>query len=211
VRNWLRWRLFEAQILTRWALRWEHSRPIGAVGGVEIRLHNVWLSFLLFDALSSSLTVPHKLPGWPLLAYPLLMLLAVLGIHVGVILPHELAHAAVAKVAGRRVERIVIYGPGGCMMSQPRPDEPWWVLALVAGIGPLTNLAFALCWCAAVRQFGSVGDALQTPLGLLSFIMLWINVLAVAINSIPMPLVDGGLVAAAFRARKARCTTAPVA
>jgi Zn-dependent protease len=119
-----------------------------------------------------------------------------------------LPHAAVAKTAGRRVERIVIYGAGGCMLSHPRRDEPWWVPAAVAGIGPLSNVALALCWYVAVRQFGSIGAALQTPLGVLSLLMLWINVTAVAMNSLPLPLVDGGHVAAAFKARKAASAAA---
>ena len=48
VLNWLRWRVFVAELLARWAFRWEHSRRLGTIGGVEIQLHNVWLFFTPF-------------------------------------------------------------------------------------------------------------------------------------------------------------------
>ncbi len=207
--SWLRWRVFETQMLTRWAFRWEHSQSLGTVAGIDIRLHNVWLFFLLLDALMASVTVPHTLPEWPLLAYPLFMLVAAVALHLCAILPHELAHAAVAKAVGRRVERVMIYGAGGCMVSYPRPDEPWWALALIAGVGPLTNVVVGLCWALVAYQLRSAGaDLLQTPLGLLSLLLASTNALAVLINSIPAGPVDGGLVAMAFRSRRSRAATA---
>ena len=89
---------------------------------------------------------------------------------------------------------LLALGVGGIAWGRPVPVNPYALrygrrgMAIVAVVGPLSNLAFALALLPLYR-FG--GDALPGELSGIIFYMIIINLSLFAFNLIPIPPLDG--------------------
>lgn len=73
-------------------------------------------------------------------------------------------------------------------LRRPKQDMLW-----VAAAGPLSNLAMALLWAAAVKIGLSIPDSyFALPLALMGAAGVFINVIFLVLNLLPLPPLDGG-------------------
>ena len=73
-------------------------------------------------------------------------------------------------------------------LRRPKRDMFW-----VAAAGPLSNLAMALIWAAAVKIALSIPDSsFALPLALMGAAGVFINVIFMVLNLLPLPPLDGG-------------------
>lgn len=73
-------------------------------------------------------------------------------------------------------------------LSRPKRD-----MALVAAAGPLMNLAMAIGWAMLVRVGAALGESGQA-LVFMGVAGIFINIILMAINMLPIPPLDGGRV-----------------
>lgn len=100
-----------------------------------------------------------------------------LGVVLGSLLAHELAHAAAARASGYSVDRVALSLFGGeARWSGPEPEPH--VAVRIAAAGPFASGVLACALVAAgdgpVAQFGA-----------------WVNLLGAAANLLPVPGLDG--------------------
>lgn len=79
-------------------------------------------------------------------------------------------------------------------LRRPRQD-----MALVAAAGPAANLAMAVAWAAAIwlgLALKGVLDWVADPLILMGYFGVFINVILMVLNLLPLPPLDGGRVLA---------------
>jgi Zn-dependent protease len=73
-------------------------------------------------------------------------------------------------------------------LRHPKRDMLW-----VAAAGPLSNLAMALMWAVALKAGVAAQDAyLGVPLALMGAAGVFINVIFMVLNLLPLPPLDGG-------------------
>ena len=73
-------------------------------------------------------------------------------------------------------------------LRDPKRDMLW-----VAAAGPLSNLAMALMWAAALKAgLAAEGYAYALPLALMGAAGVFINVIIMVLNLLPLPPLDGG-------------------
>lgn len=73
-------------------------------------------------------------------------------------------------------------------LRDPKRDMLW-----VAAAGPLSNLAMALMWAAALKGgLAAEGNAYALPLALMGAAGVFINVIIMVLNLLPLPPLDGG-------------------
>ena len=73
-------------------------------------------------------------------------------------------------------------------LRDPKRDMLW-----VAAAGPLSNLAMALIWAAALKAgIAGEGSAYALPLALMGAAGVFINVIIMVLNLLPLPPLDGG-------------------
>jgi Zn-dependent protease len=73
-------------------------------------------------------------------------------------------------------------------LRNPKRDMLW-----VAAAGPLSNLAMALIWAVALKAGVAAQDAyLGLPLALMGAAGVFINVIVMVLNLLPLPPLDGG-------------------
>jgi len=146
---------------------------------------------------------------------------------LGVAFPfHEFAHALAAYRLGDSTARlfgrltlnpIVHFDPiGGTLMAisiilgfgfgfaKPTPVNPRnlrygrWGEAIVAAAGPLSNFALAVVGAIPLRFLLSSNIAVPEPVLLTLLLFVYINLLLMVFNFIPVPPLDGGAVLFAF-------------
>ncbi|MBL7045877.1 MAG: site-2 protease family protein [Parcubacteria group bacterium] len=87
--------------------------------------------------------------------------------------------------------------------AKPVPYNPYnlrnqkWGEAIVAGAGPLVNIAIAVFFAILIRV-GTAGAFLSPSFVELSSVIIYINVLLAIINILPIPPLDGSKVISAF-------------
>jgi Zn-dependent protease len=79
-------------------------------------------------------------------------------------------------------------------LRRPKQDMLW-----VAAAGPLSNLAMALLWAAAVKVgLGMPENYFSLPLALMGAAGVFINVIFLVLNLLPLPPLDGSAVVPLF-------------
>jgi Zn-dependent protease len=112
----------------------------------------------------------------------------VLALYISVLI-HELAHVAVARRFGMRVDSVTLHLLGGETLIEGESRRPWQELAISIA-GPLSSVAIGLaCFAVEPALSGTAADVLQA--------VAQVNILVAAFNMLPGLPLDGGRV---FRA-----------
>ena len=75
-------------------------------------------------------------------------------------------------------------------LRQPKKDMLW-----VAAAGPGVNFLMGVFWALMIQVGHAMGSALSTPLMLMGAAGVFINVILMALNLLPLPPLDGGRIA----------------
>jgi Zn-dependent protease len=148
--------------------------------GVDLFLHWSWFLVAAFEIQNrkgrySSLT-------WNVLEYLALFLIVML---------HEFGHALACRQVGGTANQIVLWPLGGVAYVDPppRPGATLWSIAA----GPLVNVALAPVLFAMLMLGRSLGRAQAMPdLYKLLGTVLWIDVVLLVFNMLPIYPLDGG-------------------
>jgi len=173
-------------------IMFEHSVTIFRVWGIPVRLHFSLLLFLPYAAYVTSYQFanianaagidPHELAAPPFVWGIFLAI----GLFVSIFL-HELAHTAVARRSGARVQAITLMMLGGVseLKQDVRPERE----AFMAFAGPLISLAIAL-----VSYLLFYFIAFPPGLGIALFVFSLTNLGLGLFNLLPAFPMDGGRV-----------------
>ncbi len=188
------------------------SWRLARLAGVNIDVHWSFSLIILWVILQGALT--HGKPE--VIAFALVAVLLLFAC----VLLHELGHALVAARFQVPVKNIVLLPIGGLAQMQTLPENPLHEM-VIAGAGPLVNLAIAVSLLPAMLVFtppaflvgfihspDTVLDAVLqsffqhgTPLGLIVFLLL-ANLILFLFNLIPAFPMDGGRILRAGLALK---------
>ncbi len=170
-------------------------RSVGHILGVNIRWHPSMVLVILWAAYQWGYVAGGSLPS---ILYGVVFVACVFGL----VLAHELGHAAMARQLGLKVRDITLLPFGGIARIEQMPASPR-IEALVAIAGPLTNAAIAalmlpllIVWM-VVSGMSSIADlgryALHDPSfgGFLLYVFL-ANLLLAVVNLVPAFPMDGG-------------------
>lgn len=154
------------------------SIHLGRVAGIDLFLHWSWF-------VAAAIEIEYRRSrytslGWSVLEYLALFLIVLL---------HEFGHALACRQVGGVANRIMLWPLGGVAYVNPpqRPGAILWSLAA----GPLVNVVLLLPLTAAYLAVRSAGWA-QTNPGQLVYWILWINVVLLLFNLLPIYPLDGG-------------------
>jgi Zn-dependent protease len=75
-------------------------------------------------------------------------------------------------------------------LRQPKKDMLW-----VAAAGPGINFLMALFWALMIQAGYALGNGLSTPMILMGAAGVFINIILMALNLLPLPPLDGGRIA----------------
>jgi Zn-dependent protease len=75
-------------------------------------------------------------------------------------------------------------------LRRPKQDMLW-----VAAAGPGMNLVMAVFWALMIQLGHALGNSFSTPLVLMGAAGVFINVILMALNLLPLPPLDGGRIA----------------
>lgn len=164
-----------------------HGWRIGTLGGVPVYLGRSWplIAIAIVALYGPTLDTGTRSPVEAYLiafAYAVLLLLSVL--------LHEAAHALAARWKGQRVDRVVADMWGGHTVYDATRATPG-TTALVAVVGPLTNLLLAAVGFALLPLVEGTG-------GLLMLGMAWTNLAVGVFNLVPGLPMDGGQIVSAL-------------
>lgn len=164
---------------------------LGRVAGVPVGAHwSVLVIVVLVGQLLAMSVLPGSAPGHPTAVYWITGMFTSLLFLAG-LLGHELAHAAVARHFGMRVERITLWALGGVAELRDEPPAPRADL-LVALAGPAASVAVGALFLGS----GVTAGWLAAP-PLLVAVASWLglmNVLLAVFNLLPGAPLDGGRV-----------------
>ena len=165
--------------------------------GVEIRVHPSWI--FVFALVVLQLALVGSPGGGEPLPVPLRVALAVIVavLFFASVLFHELAHAAMARRRGIRVERVTLFIFGGAAKLEQEAPDPG-TEAAVALAGPLANLVlvpvFLVPW-----WLGYAADSeLVRAVAVLAFWLALSNLILGLFNLVPGFPMDGGRLLRAF-------------
>jgi len=156
------------------------SVHLGRVAGIDLYLHWSWFVVAVIE-------IGSRQGRYTSLVWSALEYLALFAI----VLMHEFGHALACRQVGGTVDRIMLWPLGGVAYVNPpqRPAATLWSLAA----GPLVNVALLPVIGGAFLTAGALGWANSFPNAytLLSWI-LWIDVILLAFNILPIYPLDGG-------------------
>ena len=158
--------------------------PAGAlrlarVAGVPVYLDRSWLLLGAFVAWTGWRNASDLGTGGALAAAAFM----VVGI-LAAVLGHEVAHAVAARLLGFRVHRIVATLWGGHTAYDATGSTPGRT-AVIAGAGPLANLALAALG-------GAMAAVLPWPASRFAWLFMFLNLLLAGFNMLPGLPLDGG-------------------
>ena len=164
---------------------------LGRLAGVQIGAHwSVLVIVALVGQILAMSVLPDTAPGHPALFYWSIGLFTAL-LFIAGLLGHEMAHAAVARHYGMRVERITLWALGGVAELRDEPPTPRADL-MVALAGPAASIGVG----ALFLGVGVSAGWLAAPV-LLVAAASWLglmNLLLAAFNLLPGAPLDGGRV-----------------
>jgi len=178
------------------------SLKIGAVGGIDIKIHFTFIFIVLWAAAQGA----SDMGGMRGAAFATV---SVLLLFVCVTL-HELGHSLAARRLGVRVRDITLLPIGGVARLESMPQKPSHEL-FIAAIGPLVNFVIALglglvlLFMMGARLFFNLSYLARLMLGSDSFLSLVVylvsaNLVLGVFNLIPAFPMDGGRMLRAFLA-----------
>src|SRR5437588_2722267 len=167
------------------------SIPIGKILGADLRVHATFALLLLYIAAKEAQDGPGLARGS-----------ALAGILLASVLAHELAHIAVAALAGAAPRLVLLLPIGGipfgfALEAEVVSGTRWQREVRIALAGPAISLALALS-CGLLLAVAGLGSPLwQHPLvdsAALLRSCFWINLSLGAFNLLPAYPLDGGRV-----------------
>jgi Zn-dependent protease len=163
--------------------------PLGRYAGIPIGAHwSVLVIVVLLAALLAENILPTAAPGGTTPAY-WLTALAASALLLACLLAHELAHAALARHFGVRVERITLWALGGMATFEDDPPTPR-ATAVVAAAGPMVSIVLGGGFFLAAMATSSTW---LDGLPLIVFVWLALtNALIGVFNLLPAAPLDGG-------------------
>jgi Zn-dependent protease/predicted transcriptional regulator len=160
------------------------SFRIGRIGGTDIKIHFTFVAFLAWWAWSA-----YAEGGQAAAVRAVVFLLALFTC----VLLHEFGHIRMARRFGVRTPDVILLPIGGLARLQRMPEEPRQEL-LIAAAGPAVTLGIALALFGLLRATGSslgAGHLDPAQVGLAQQIM-WLNVVLLLFNLLPIFPMDGG-------------------
>lgn len=160
------------------------SFRIGRVGGTDIKIHVTWLALVAWLGYTA-----YTEGGG---AAALGMVVYLLALFTCVLL-HEFGHILMARRFDVRTPDVILLPIGGLARLERMPEEPRQEL-LIAAAGPAVTLAIALMLFGALRLAGAPIDSAQLEPGRpgLPQQILWLNVVLLLFNLLPIFPMDGG-------------------
>ncbi|MGA2340464.1 MAG: site-2 protease family protein [Terracidiphilus sp.] len=156
------------------------SIHLGRVAGIDLYLHWSWFVVAVIE-------IGSRQGRYTSLVWSAFEYLALFAI----VLLHEFGHALACRQVGGTVDRIMLWPLGGVAYVNPpqRPAATLWSLAA----GPLVNVALLPVFGGAFLAARSLGWAASMPNAytLLGWV-LWINVILLVFNILPIYPLDGG-------------------
>ncbi|MGA3101582.1 MAG: site-2 protease family protein [Terracidiphilus sp.] len=156
------------------------SIHLGRVAGIDLYLHWSWFVVAVIE-------IGSRQGRYTSLVWSALEYLALFAI----VLLHEFGHALACRQVGGTVDRIMLWPLGGVAYVNPpqRPAATLWSLAA----GPLVNVALLPVFGGAFLAARSLGwaDSMPNAYTLLGWI-LWIDVILLVFNILPIYPLDGG-------------------
>ena len=177
------------------SLLWSGWLRVGDQQRIQLNLHLLFALTLLGTSWLLALAVlPRLFPGWPVASYWLV------GIGVAVMdglagLLHELGHAGVAMVRGRRISRITLYGLAAAVRRSNGPMHSGDQV-LMAMAGPLSHLILASALLVTWNLLPYDNEPLRVAAGFPALS----NFVAGVFNLLPVAHLDGGHAARALTA-----------
>lgn len=178
--------------MRRDAILWRGRVWLGGNHRTELNLHIGFVPTLLFiTGLLAAFLLPRLFPGWqPVLYWVVASSVALTDSFAGFV--HELGHAVVAVMRGRRVERITLYGLAAAARRTGGTAKPRDQFA-IALAGPVSHLVVA---CALLCTW-TLMPIDNEPLRVAAGFPAVSNFAAGLFNLLPVSPLDGGRVARA--------------
>ncbi len=148
--------------------------------GVDVFLHWSWFLIAVFEIKARAGS--YTSIGWNVLEYLALF---------AIVLTHEFGHALACKQVGGIADHIVLWPLGGVayVNPPPRPGATLWSIAA----GPLVNVALMPVLWGLYALGRSLGWAATMPNAeQLLYSVLWINIVLLVFNILPIFPLDGG-------------------
>jgi Zn-dependent protease/predicted transcriptional regulator len=178
------------------------SIPAGRIFGIEFRIHLTFLFLLAFVWMTDSASHGQADAGRGL---------ALVGIILGAVLLHELAHALFAKRSGVPVKSIILLPIGGITMLDDsralaeKAGVHWKRDIRIALAGPLVNILLAVMSASIIAAVAPSAPLWKWPFLGSSHLLrsiVWANLYLAAFNLLPAYPMDGGRVLRALFSRK---------
>src|SRR5512140_3296684 len=150
------------------------------LAGIDVFLHWSWFLVAAFEI--SGRAGAYSSVTWNILEYLALFLIVTL---------HEYGHALACRQVGGTANQIVLWPLGGVAYVEPppRPGATLWSIAA----GPLVNVVLLPVLFVILMLSRSLGWAQGMPdLYKLLGTVLWINVVLLVFNMLPIYPLDGG-------------------
>ncbi len=189
-----------------WSLR------LGRLAGIEIRVHLIFVLFVLIELLRAAFPRTPGGAAAPLGLGPSALMLGCLFL---LVLAHEFGHCLACRRAGGEADEILMWPLGGLAFC--RPPHSWGAHLLTAVGGPLVNVlillllvptigfATGLWWGVAIpNPFHLFGGLIDLPSRLLMALYM-VNALSLVLllfNLLPIFPLDGGRIIQALLWRK---------
>ncbi len=160
------------------------SFRVGRLGGTDVKIHVTFLALVAWWAFSA-----WAEGGSAAAAEAVVFLLALFSC----VLLHEFGHILMARRFGVRTPDVILLPIGGLARLERMPDEPKQEL-LIAAAGPAVTLAIALALFAGLRLAGAPmdGSSLEPGHAGLAQQVMWVNVVLLLFNLLPIFPMDGG-------------------
>lgn len=181
------------------------SLPMASVGKIDLRIHALFLLFVVIELARATL-VDRDSGGYAPLALPWTALWLIF--LWWLVLAHEVGHTVVARMLGGKPREILMWPLGGLARARTYPG--WSAYLLTSLAGPAVNLiVFVVLGSVLLWQTGNMSVVFPPPLldseflapGIVAtadswfltglFIIHWANAIVLAFNLLPLFPFDG--------------------